>query len=192
MQCACSPSCALAIAIDKREKAEAQAAKMERAADKVKREKLKPRGHWVKLTQDAWNKARRLECLAAGDGCISCGRTQDQVKAQDGWKPGGVWDCGHFKSVGAYPNLRFERDNAQLQCKTCNGGSAHYAKKAKTVDAAYKANMIEKLGVERVDELEADQAPRHYTKDELDEIRQQARKKARELERQFASEATPC
>jgi len=178
----CSPECGATLAQAKLAKKRTQEANTERQADKAKLDGMKPLGHWVKLTQDAWNKARRLECLAAGDGCISCGRSQQEVQSTDGWKPGGAWDCGHFMSVGAYPNLRFEADNAFLQCKSCNAGSGKYTRKAQTVADAYLENLIAKIGQDRIDQLKADQTPRKYTREDLEKIRADARKRIKSLE----------
>ena len=42
-------------------------------------------------------------------GCISCGA---EFKSK--------FDAGHYFSVGAYPNLRFNPDNVHGQCVACN------------------------------------------------------------------------
>ena len=65
--------------------------------------------------------------------CISCKRNNDEVAGSDSWTVGGAWDCGHFLTRGAFPELRFEELNANKQCKTCNGGSDKYAKKTQLV-----------------------------------------------------------
>jgi len=70
-----------------------------------------------------------------GKVCISC------------LKPiTGKVDAGHFYSVGAYPNLRFNEDNCHAQCINCNqhnhGNIAEYA-----------INLPERIGVERYDML---------------------------------------
>ena len=42
-------------------------------------------------------------------GCITCGKSFNYK-----------YDAGHFLSVGAYPNLRFNEDNVHGQCVHCN------------------------------------------------------------------------
>ena len=43
--------------------------------------------------------------------CVSCDEPSD-------WD--GQWHCGHFKTVGARPDLRVEPANAAKQCSQCN------------------------------------------------------------------------
>ena len=57
----------------------------------------------VKQTQASFNRLIRL--LDAGKPCISCGKTVC----------GTEWHCGHYKSVAARPQLRFDPRNAYLQ-----------------------------------------------------------------------------
>lgn len=189
MQSVCSPVCGLTLARAKREAEESKKLKESRAKDRERREGMKRRGEWIAEAQQAFNKMRRLEELLKGEGCISCGRSQAEVIATDGWKPGGAWDCGHYLSVGARPNLRFERDNTALQCKSCNAGSGKYAKKAATVQQAYRMNLIPKIGLARLEELEEDHTPRHWSIQDLKELRDECRRKARELESQRETES---
>lgn len=163
MQCACSPSCALAIAIDRREKAEAQAAKMARAADKVKREKLKRRADWLSEAQEAVNRWVRLRDKALP--CVSCGRHHQ-----------GQYHAGHYLSRGARPELRFEPLNIHKQCAPCN---EHLSGNL----VLYRVELIKRIGLDKVEWLEGPHEPKKYTVDEIRELRDNYRKKARELER---------
>lgn len=55
--------------------------------------------------------------------------------------------AGHFYSAGRYPELRFNEDNVHLQGKSdnyFNGGGL----------LEYRKNLIYKIGIERVEELE--------------------------------------
>lgn len=184
-QVVCSPACSFEWS--KQGKGKQSAAKV---AKRMEREKTASRkaavvtyGDLQKKAQAAINRARRLEELKKGSGCISCGRSQEEVQAADGWKPGGAWDAGHYLSVGAHANLRFEPMNIWLQCKSCNAGSGKYAKKRETVQQAYRVNLIARIGLAAVEALEADNEPRKYTRDELIQITQTYRAKAREIER---------
>lgn len=184
-QVVCSPACA--IEWSKQGKGKQSAEKVVKRLDREKTASRKAAvvtyGELQKKAQAAINRARRLEELQKGSGCISCGRSQAEVQAEDGWKPGGAWDAGHYISVGSHPNLRYEPTNIWLQCKSCNAGSGKYAKKRETVQQAYRANLIARIGIAAVEALEADQAERKYTRDELIQIAQTYRAKAREIER---------
>ena len=75
----------------------------------------KDRAWQHKQTQKAFNRMRMLEEFvwfkARGQEpvCISCG------------KPNMDWCCGHFKTRGARPDLRYDRKNTYLQCNhRCN------------------------------------------------------------------------
>lgn len=157
--------------------------KVERKKDRERKEKLKSRGDFVKEAQTEVNRFRRLEELSKGRGCISCGRSQEEVQGIDGWKLGGAWDAGHFVGVGANASLRFEPSNIWLQCKSCNAGSGKYARKAATVAKAYRENLIAQEGLELVEWLEGPHEPKHYTKEDLINIRDAYRAKTRELKK---------
>lgn len=184
-QVVCSPACSFEWS--KQGKGKQSAEKVVKRLDREKTASRKAAvvtyGELQKKAQAAINRARRLEELQKGSGCISCGRSQAEVQAEDGWKPGGAWDAGHYISVGSHPNLRYEPTNIWLQCKSCNAGSGKYAKKRETVQQAYRANLIARIGIAAVEALEADQAERKYTRDELIQIAQTYRAKAREIER---------
>ncbi len=133
------------------------------------REAIMGRGEWVKKVQkDAFNPYIRER--DRNERCITCDRTNEEVAGTDGWKPGGLWDCGHYLSVGSHPNLRFIPDNAHKQCKSCNGGSKHYALKGRSVKESYDVNIVERIGQAAVDALKADNDPRKYTIEELKQL----------------------
>ena len=50
--------------------------------------------------------------------------------------------------------------------------------------AGYRAGLIERIGLDEVLALEADQTPRRYSADDLRAIRDKYRKKARELRKE--------
>lgn len=194
MQVVCSPACAIAWA--KQGRGKQSAAKVAKRLDREKTASRKAAvvtyGELQKKAQAAINRARRLEELQKGSGCISCKRSQEEVQAADGWRPGGVWDAGHYLSVGAHANLRYEPMNIWLQCKSCNAGSGKYAKKRKTVQQAFRRNLIASIGLAAVEALEADNEPRNYTRDELIQIAQTYRAKAREIERGGGEQQIPA
>lgn len=158
MQSVCSPRCAVKKV--KQDKAE------EKAQIKTRKEKLKSRGELVKEAQQAFNAFIRERDRQAGYPCISSGRPLD-------WS-GNQVDAGHYRSTGAAPHLRFHEDNCHAQSKHDNlflSGNA--------VD--YRIRLIERIGLARVEALEADDTPRHYTLDDLRDIKAKYRAKLKEL-----------
>jgi glutaredoxin len=158
------------------------AAKVERAETKRRKLAIKTRAEWLAEAKKLVQKRRRLEELAKGNGCMSCGRSQSEVMGTDGWKPGGAWDGGHFMSKGARPELALEPLNIWLQCKSCNGGSGKYARKGYTVNAAFEVNLIASEGAELVDWLKGPHDPKHFSVDDLITICAQERQKLKELQ----------
>ena len=182
MQKACSLPCAVILGRQRTEKDERQKAKVERAADRVKLEAFKTRSKWINEAQAAFNKYIRTR--DEGKPCICCGK----YPAPDDWTRGGIWDAGHFLSRGAYPELRFEELNCHRQLKTCNGGSAKYAKKGRTVSQGYRLGLIERIGLEKVEWLESHHEPKHYTIDELKAIKRQYAEMTKEILHKFNRE----
>ena len=172
MQAVCGVACAKELAASIRGKAEKQAAIKQRKADRERKEKLKSRSELAREAQAAFNAFIRARDKDMP--CICCGLP---LSAGD---VGGAYDCGHYRSVGSAPHLRFHEDNAHAQRKQCNRWGA-----GRAVD--YRLGLIERIGLERVEALEADQEPRKYTADELKAIRDEYRAKARELKREAAN-----
>lgn len=171
MHQACGPVCAHALVRAKREKEEQRKRSDERKADRAKREKLKTRSDWMKEAQREFNRFIRLR--DAGMRCICCARNLGEDE------PGGAYDAGHYRSVGSAPHLRFDERNVHAQRKQCNRYGA-----GRAVD--YRIGLIGRIGKEAVEALEADQIPRKYTIEELKQIRDTYRAKARELEKESA------
>ena len=165
MQSVCSPECALSLAKSARAKAEKVRQVKERKADAAKRERMKTKGQWVAEAQAAFNAYIRLR--DQGKPCICCGRPT----AGD---PNSV-DAGHYRSRGSAPHLRFDERNTHSQLKRCN--RYHFD------IAGYRSGLIERIGLDKVQALEADQTPKHYTVDDLRAIRDTYRAKARELKK---------
>lgn len=187
LQTVCGPECAIKQAQAKRSKEERIAQLEDRKVIRMRKEALKtPKQKRSKLVQQAEKAVRdyrRTYELAKGSGCMSCSRSQQEVIGTDGWKPGGAFDAGHYHGKGARPNLRLEPDNIWLQCKSCNGGSAKYARKGATVSKQFRENLIKEIGIERVEQLDADDKPRHWTDDELIAIKSHYQKLTREMKK---------
>lgn len=170
-QCWCSPDCAVSIAAAKKEKAEQRQRSEQRKKDRETRDRLKTRSDWMKDAQREFNRFIRLRDRNLP--CICCGRVLPANAV------GGGYDAGHYRSVGSAPHLRFDEDNVHAQRKDCNRYGS-----GRAVD--YRIGLLDRIGSERVSALEADQTPRKYTIEELKQIRDTYRAKARELEKESA------
>ena len=95
-------------------KAQAKKAAQARAEHRVRKEALKPRSRWLHEAQGAVNAYVRER--DSGMPCISCGNTPAASASLTGHK----MDCGHYRSRGAAPHLRFRLDNMAAQCVKCN------------------------------------------------------------------------
>lgn len=164
-QVACSPLCALGLAQSKRANAEHTAKIRE---TKARKDAIKTRGQWVRETQIEFNKLIRARDRAAGHACISSGRPLD-------WTGNNV-DAGHYRSVGSAPHLRFDERNCHAQSKKDNRYGSGCA-----VD--YRIGLIARIGLEAVEALEADQAPRKHTIDDLREMKAEFSRRRREIEK---------
>lgn len=156
------------------------AAKNERAELRKRKEALRPYRWYESKAQALFNKFIRLR--DRDDDCISCDKSLDEIEKKDGWKPGGCWDAGHYKTRGAHPELRFTEDNCHKQCKSCNGGSGRFSAKARTVGERYREKLIDKIGIDRVEALEVDVVKKKFTIDELKEIIEIYKAKCKELQ----------
>jgi hypothetical protein len=174
-QVVCSIKCAQAHAPANHEKARKAIAQRERREIKVRKEKLKSRGDYLREAQQAFNAFIRMR--DKDEPCICCG----SYGPDEEWLTGGKWDAGHFLGRGAYPELRFDEDNCHKQLKSCNGGSGKYAAKGRTVAQGYRERLIQKIGQDRVDRLEGPHEAKRYTIEDLKEIAARYRAKLKDL-----------
>ena len=162
MQTVCGFDCALTLSFSERAKAEKVAQVKDKRETKQKLDKLKTKAQWAKEAQAAFNKFIRLR--DHDQPCISCGRHH-----------GGQYHAGHFLSVGARPELRFEELNVHKQCAPCN---THLSGNA----VLFRKGLMSKLGIELVEWLEGPHEPRKDTVDTLIAIKQEYAAKALSLE----------
>lgn len=99
-----------------------------------------------------------------GLGCISCDKPAN-------W--GGQWHAGHFKTVGARPDLRFNEDNCHKQCSQCNNFMSGNIEN-------YKPKLISKIGLGRV-ELLSRESQVKYTCEDYKEIENYYKEKLKQL-----------
>ena len=151
---ACSPECAAEYAKQQRLKKEAKEHRARKLA-------IKPRSAWMREAQAEFNAFIRERDKALP--CISCGRFHT-----------GQYHAGHYLSTGARPELRFEPMNVWKQCQPCNmylSGNL----------VLYRVALVEKIGIENVEWLEGNHAPKKYTIADLKSIRDEYRLKLKEL-----------
>jgi hypothetical protein len=155
----CSAKCAI-----KQGKAKKAVAKV---ALKARKEAIKKKGEYVKEAQTAFNAYIRER--DRGKDCICCPGTP-----LGSGTVGGAFDCGHYRSVGSAPHLRFHEDNAAGQNKRCNRYGS-----GRAVD--YRIGLAGRSGIARVEALEADNTARHFSKDDLKAIRATYQSKLKQL-----------
>jgi hypothetical protein len=166
MQVACGLDCAKAVGAKVAAKNAARQAKLERAQDRAKRERMKSLSQLKAEAQRAFNHFIRERDRQAGHACISSGRPLD-------WSGNGV-DAGHYRSVGAAAHLRFDERNCHAQSKHDN-----QFRSGNAVD--YRIGLIARIGLAAVEALEADNTPHKWTRDELRELKATYAAKLREL-----------
>jgi hypothetical protein len=172
-QSVCNYACGLAIKDVNQEKARKSLAQVERREIKVRKEKLKSRAEHLREAQSAVNEFVRLR--DAHLPCISC----DSMPSDHDLITGSRWDAGHYRSVGACPELRFEPLNIHRQCVKCNRNLSGNA-------VEYRIRLVQRISTETVAWLEGPHEPRKYTVEEIKAIKAEYRAKTRELKRAAA------
>jgi hypothetical protein len=173
----CSPEHGAIIAQVKLAKAKAaqsaaakRAKKAERAKDRITAEALKTLPELLREAQREFNRFIRFRDRLGGFPCISSGRALD-------WS-GNATDAGHYRSVGAAGHLRFNEDNVHAQSKHDNQYKAGNV-------VEYRINLIARIGLDRVEALENNNAVHKWTKDEVRAIRDTYRAKANQLAKEL-------
>lgn len=142
-QVVCSTACARKVPVVARKK--------ELADTRARREAIKTRAQWLKEAQQAFNAWIRARDTALP--CVSCGRRHE-----------GQIHAGHFLSTGARPELRFDESNVWAQCSPCN---VHLHGNL----VLYRAELVRRIGLAKVEWLEGPHEPKKWTRDELRAIR---------------------
>ncbi len=97
------------------------------------------RAKQLKIAQKEFNAFIRYR--DKDDPCISCGRHHT-----------GQYHAGHYRSVGAAPQLRFNQFNNNKQCAPCNNHKSGNA-------IEYRINLVKKIGLDKVEWIEAQNEP---------------------------------
>jgi hypothetical protein len=137
----------------------------ERIQTREAKAKLKTRQDWQREAQTAINAYVRARDAALP--CISCGRHHQ-----------GQYHAGHYLARGSHPHLALVETNLAKQCAPCNTYLSGNQLK-------FRVGLIERIGLAAVETLEADQAPRRHTIDDLRAIRDTYRKRAAQLKKEM-------
>lgn len=111
-----------------------------------------------------------------GKPCVSCGYTQ-QLKYDgiDGFAMvGRQIHAGHYRPAGNVAILRFDERNVHAQCSICNN---HLSGNL----VNYRKELINRIGLDQVEELEATNEPKQYTIEDYTEIIRTYKAKIKEL-----------
>jgi len=155
---ACSPKCALelvSIAKDKKHR-------KEKAEYRVKTKSI---SKWIAEAQVSVNTYVRLR--DHNEPCISCGFVVTKT-----YHKGAGYHAGHFRSRGSAGHLRFNLHNIHKQCAECN---IHRSGK---IDD-YRARLIDKIGLDKVEALECDNAYRKIDREYCERIKKIFNKKTK-------------
>jgi hypothetical protein len=167
LQSVCCPTCAMTLARNVGEQIRVKAATQDRKKTREKLDAMRTKPQLVKLAQIAFNSYIRAR--DAGKPCICCGKPL-------GTEPNS-FDAGHYRSVGSAPHMRFVEDNVHGQTKYCNNYLA-------SNPVGYRKGLIERIGLDAVEKIEADQTVRKYTHEGLVEIARHYNAEARRLKKE--------
>ena len=141
-----NPECVLELHQQMREK---------RITQKIKERKERLRNtvpYWTKKAQAEFNKYIRNRDQHLP--CVSCGREITLKR-----------NAGHYRTVGANPELRFCELNVHMQCEACNN-----FKSGNLVE--YRIELARRIGATQLEWLEGPHEPKHYRVEDLKEIYQ--------------------
>jgi len=167
-QAVCSPRCGLAIKHVNQTKARKALADVGRKELRAAKERVKPKGQYMREAQAAFNSWVRLRDAALG--CVSCDKPAT-------WA--GQWHASHFRSVGSSPEHRFNPLNVHRACSVCNN---HLSGNI----LGYQPELIRRIGLEAVETLLGPSEPKRYTIEDLKAITAEYRAQTRELTRAAA------
>lgn len=161
----CGWACGLAIKDVNQEKARKSLAQVGRKELRAAKERIKPKGQYMREAQAAFNAWVRLRDAALG--CVSCNKPAT-------WD--GQWHASHFRSVGSSPEHRFNPLNVHKACSICNN---HLSGNI----LGFLPELERRIGAEAVEALLGPCEPKRYTIDDLKAITAEYRAKTRELKK---------
>ncbi|MRT01900.1 recombination protein NinG [Ewingella americana] len=147
--------------IQQQERQRKETTQQERRNLKIRKLAVKPLSYFAKQAQTEFNAFIRER--DAELPCISCGRFHD-----------GQYHAGHYRTVGANPELRFNEDNCHKQCSPCNN---HLSGNIEN----YTPTLIAKIGVDSYQRLMGKHEPSRYRREDFERIRDEYKAKRKAL-----------
>jgi len=96
--------------------------------------------------------------------CVSCGFNGSSRQ----------WHAGHYMPMGSNGSIRYHEDNIHKQCSICNN---HLSGNL----ANYRLELINRIGLQKVEWLESQKEPKKWSVEELKDIIQIYRQKLKEM-----------
>ena len=140
--------------------------------DKSRKENLKTAGDYIKEAQASINKYVRIR--DKNKPCVSCGNNREHKIGLSGHR----YDAGHYRSRGSAGHLRFNLFNIHKQCVKCNRENSGNI-------VEYRIELIKRIGIDRVENLEQDNELRKFSIEYLKRIKSIFNKKYRLYEKRF-------
>lgn len=142
--------------------------RLQKSELKQRKDKLKTASQWNKEAQAAVNKF--IYWRDYGRPCIACGRPLNYGIR------GGAVDSSHYRSRGAAPWLRFNVFNNHSGCVRCNRELSGNL-------IPYRFNLIEKIGLQRVERIEHDNTVRKFPIEYLKRVKAIFTRRAKHYEK---------
>lgn len=136
-----------------------------------RREKLKGLAEWEKEAQAAFN--RYIRWRDFGKDCAS---HDGPLISSSNYLTGSAVDASHYRSRGAASHLRFNVFNVHSACTRCNRQLSGNA-------VEFRIRLIKRIGLERVERLEADNTPRKFNIEYLKRVKTIFTRRARHYEK---------
>lgn len=164
-QAVCNYTCGLAIKDVNANKARKAIADVGRKELRAAKERVKPKGQYMREAQAAFNAWVRERDSALG--CVSCDKPST-------WS--GQWHASHFRSVGSSPEHRFNPANVHKACSICNN---HLSGNI----LGFLPELERRIGAEEVQALLGPSEPKRYTIEDLKALTAHYRALTRELKK---------
>lgn len=136
----------------------------EKKATRKRRERLselRPLSYYHKKAQASFNAFIRERDKDLP--CISCGR-----------RTGAKMNAGHYRTVGASPETRYNEDNCHSQCEHCNSYRSGNIEN-------YTPALIRKIGQERFDAITSYHEPIKWTREMIEGIEKEYKVKLKQI-----------
>jgi hypothetical protein len=137
--------------------------KIERSERKEKLKSLESISQYECRVQKIFNEYIRLRDKK--EPCISCSRHHQ-----------GQYHAGHYLSVGAHRELRFQELNVHKQCSVCNNYDSGNL-------IGYRINLIKKIGLKKVEWLEGPHTKIKRNREEIQAIESLYKMKLKEIKK---------